>query len=1011
MAFAMALGTMALPAYAAGQADPLLEADRLIADQDYNGAIIFLTEFIKENPNRFDEAQARLRVVIAKREAYNRLAQELLRVLINEPTNEEKKLSMISQLAAIDRNPNQEIKDTIAKTKTAALFVYNKAQYEKILTDGRRLIDANKYSEAALLYQSGFVLYRQEFDEGPASDITKKSVANLVDRVKAEVTDFSQSQTSLAQTVAQLESAFQAGDPEAAKVAWAATETALRDRSKRRDSVVAAGRAMETQFEAIQKQDKSATDSSFLPFAFRFTLGRATSVLPEGIVGAMDSQWIELMNRLEVAYVKEFNLLYSAAGSAFDQGRYDEAATGFERAAALSETGLASLGLWSLVTPTEVFPVMSQYGRTVVQGKPLVYERSRHLAALAASEARLARHETSAAAVLDSARASVAALGPDSALATALASLAVPRKSLVATRAAIETEGGAATPLAAEVARWTSSGLAPQGAAEAQAAYEARIAAAADRARNDEVAVASLAYGFEYGRLEAELAQRTRDVAQAWDLLDGPGSSARGGTEAQATATSAPQGSMAHYPGKSAMALAAEASLLDDYRGRIDGYLSRTGSDLLAAADPIRAWTAKAQALKAAAAGLEGQRAGLLSRAQDQKRQADAARAEAETRIQQARAALATDDFDTARDRLSKADEKYLASFSLEENPDLRGTSDAIRQKLGADIVKAENDKVVRDTRALITAGKNYYFQGIFVKAEDSLLQARARWKTTHGEDAEPEVEYWLKLAEAALSVNTGRSISATAPLYPEMSQLLSLARNYFEQGKASLDARRKDEAAAAFGQAKEKINQVKVVFPLNQEAGVLALRIDQIQDPAAFRQEFAAKYGEAKAGMKTPTNEVYAQLVDLSKIDPSYPGLKDSIYQAEIALGLRMAPPDPAKQRRANDLTAAARAIVDSGDTGRFSIALNQINEAIQLDPNNDKALAIKDRILTFQGGTAQIVLSSYAEEQYRQAVQEFQGGNLLQANAIVQRLLQDPKNAKSQKIIDLSKKIQARL
>ena len=699
MAFAMALGTMALPAYAAGQADPLLEADRLIADQDYNGAIIFLTEFIKENPNRFDEAQARLRVVIAKREAYNRLAQELLRVLINEPTNEEKKLSMISQLAAIDRNPNQEIKDTIAKTKTAALFVYNKAQYEKILTDGRRLIDANKYSEAALLYQSGFVLYRQEFDEGPASDITKKSVANLVDRVKAEVTDFSQSQTSLAQTVAQLESAFQAGDPEAAKVAWAATETALRDRSKRRDSVVAAGRAMETQFEAIQKQDKSATDSSFLPFAFRFTLGRATSVLPEGIVGAMDSQWIELMNRLEVAYVKEFNLLYSAAGSAFDQGRYDEAATGFERAAALSETGLASLGLWSLVTPTEVFPVMSQYGRTVVQGKPLVYERSRHLAALAASEARLARHETSAAAVLDSARASAAALGPDSALATALASLAVPRKSLVATRAAIETEGGAATPLAAEVARWTSSGLAPQGAAEAQAAYEARIAAAADRARNDEVAVASLAYGFEYGRLEAELAQRTRDVAQAWDLLDGPGSSARGGTEAQATATSAPQGSMAHYPGKSAMALAAEASLLDDYRGRIDGYLSRTGSDLLAAADPIRAWTAKAQALKAAAAGLEGQRAGLLSRAQDQKRQADAARAEAETRIQQARAALATG---RLRYRPRQALEGRRRSTSphspSRRNPDLRGTSDAIRQKLGADIVKAENDKVVRDT-------------------------------------------------------------------------------------------------------------------------------------------------------------------------------------------------------------------------------------------------------------------------------------------------------------------------
>ena len=163
---------------------------------------------------------------------------------------------------------------------------------------------------------------------------------------------------------------------------------------------------------------------------------------------------------------------------------------------------------------------------------------------------------------------------------------------------------------------------------------------------------------------------------------------------------------------------------------------------------------------------------------------------------------------------------------------------------------------------------------------------------------------------------------------------------------------------------------------------------------------------------MKTPTNEVYAQLVDLSKIDPSYPGLKDSIYQAEIALGLRMAPPDPAKQRRAND---PHRGCSGHRGLGRHGPLLNSIEPDQRGHPARPEQRQGPSPSRTasspFQGGTAQIVLSSYAEEQYRQAVQEFQGGNLLQANAIVQRLLQDPKNAKSQKIIDLSKKIQARL
>jgi hypothetical protein len=993
--------------YAQFREDPIVQADRLIAAMQYNEAILYLTDFIKQYPNRFDEAQTRLRIVIQKREAYNRKAAELMKVLVNDPTNEERKLVLIKELEALDTNPNKEIKDAVAKTKAAALFVHNKAEYERTLAQGRALIDQARYAEATKLYEAGFVLYRQEFDEGSASDLTKKAVAGLVDRIKDQVQVFADSQAPVSQAVALLQAAFARGDPVAAQDAWPAAETALKARARSRDLIVLAGRSMVTQFEAIQKLDNTATDNSFLPFAYRFTLGRSSSPLPEGIIGAMDSQWIGLQNDLETAFTRSLEGQYAAAETAYDAGQWEDAATALDTVVAFAKPGLASLGLWSLLAPSEMLGTMSAYGRSVVQGKTLVYERARELALTAASTARIARLEARTIEAADQATAYAAKLGPASDLAASLASLSGSRKLLLAIEAELATETAAATALDAELARWTAAGLTPAGSARTETDYQSRLAKARERARGDEVAVVVRAFGFEYGRLEAELASRSAELAQARLLLEGgpqPAGTAAPGARAEAL--------LAHYPGKSMAALATLAPLVADYRNRLTGFQRRLAgeTDYLLANAEVRGYIDKTAALLKKVDAIDADSSAILAKAREQKRLADSARAEADTRIQQARVALAVDDFDTARDRLSKAADKYLAALSYEENPDLRSSSDAAKERLALDIRTAENTKVVRETRALISSGKTAYFQGAFPKAEDVLLQAQTTWKTTNS-DPEPEVELWLRRAQTALSVNTGRNIAATAPLYPEMSQLLSLARTKFDQGKTLLDQRKRESAMAAFKAARDSINQVLVVFPLNQEASVLALRIDQVQDPAAFKLEFAAKYKEARAGIKDPTNEIYALLQTLATIDPGYPGLKDAIYQVELGLGIRLAPPDPAKIRRARDLIAAAKSIVDKGDTGQFSIALSQINEAITLDPNNDGAFQIKDRILTFQGGTAQIVLSSAAEELYRQAVQEFQNGNFLQANAIVSQLLVDAKNAKSQKIVDLSKKIKARL
>jgi hypothetical protein len=1030
--------------YQAQKNGALAEVDSLISRQGYDAAVLFLKEFINLNPERFDEAQARLHKVIGIRENYNKVAQDLLGLFTYDRSNagklsaddEEKvkaqELGLIARLESIDRN-NRQTKDFIARTKATATFVYNAAQFDRIFADGRGLIDQGKYAEAAQRYESGLALYREDFDAS-ADAITKQSVASLVDGLHGQVAAFVQAQAVLPQAVAAFRDALASGDPASAESSWPAARDALEDRARRRDAVVTAGRTLAGQFALVQSVDKTATDSSFLPFAFRFTLGRSTSAQPEGIVGAMDTQWKILLDGMESAFEKALDAHYQTAAAAYDAGKWDEAATGFDQTAALSSPGLAAMGLWALAAPTDMLPVATEYGKSVLLEKPVAYEREQHLAVAAHSEAELARIHKEMEAGGSALTEYAGSLGPTADLASALAGFKDRRQAVLKLEARIQAEKTAAEAASAELARWNAQGLTPRGSAAAQQDHEARIGRALDDVAKNEIAVVSAAFGFEYGRLKDELAQRQADLDKGKALLQGiPASAASASppstspTTALTPPTTTPASSQAgaepggqvqapvillYYPGQSVQLLVQEAPQIKDFLARIADYRGRiAGETPRVVGDPaIVGWADKAKALEADAAALEADRAKTLAAAQDRKRQADSARLDGERLVSESRRFLAASDFDTALKRLASAQDRYQASFGLEDNPGLRSAWDATNRQLNDDIGAARRTKATADINRFIKDGKSNYFAGLFTKAEENLLQARALRNDVFGV-VDPEVEYWVKLSEAALSVNTGRTIPSTAPLYPEMSQLISLARVYYDQGQNLLTQKRRDEALTAFDQARDKINQVKVVFPLNQEAGVLALRIDQIIDPTSFRQEFADKYNAAKAGLKAPTNDIYAQLTDLASIDPKYPGLQDAIYQAEILLGRRLPPPDPAKQRQARDLVTQARAIVDSGDAGRFQVALDQIARAIQLDPNNVDAPPLKDRILTYQGSAAQVVLSSYAEEQYRLAVQEFQNGNFLQANAIVEQLLQDPKNRNSQKLLDLSKRIKARL
>ncbi|GHV74625.1 hypothetical protein AGMMS49940_19270 [Spirochaetia bacterium] len=397
--------------------------------------------------------------------------------------------------------------------------------------------------------------------------------------------------------------------------------------------------------------------------------------------------------------------------------------------------------------------------------------------------------------------------------------------------------------------------------------------------------------------------------------------------------------------------------------------------------------------------------------------QAEALRQEGDRFLQEARSALSQGNYDRARDRVLRAGERYDASLVIQETPATRQARDVDLVALGAEINRLENQKVIQELRPLVTRAQAAYEASSFEEAEQLLLRALSLWRRTNVED-DPELIYWLDLVRRALALRAGRVIPVTAPLYAEMSQLLSEAKKLYNDGAALVQGNKRAEGSAKFDEARRKTQEVKLVFPVNQEANLLELRIDQVTNPEAFNADFRRRLDEAVAGTKRKDLPSFAALQNLADINPGYPGIRGMVVQAEIDLGYRPPPPDTRARDRSTELTAAALGIIERNERARFPAALAQLNQALVLDPTNRQATILKDRLQTSRaatgdgggGGGAPLVLSNAAEREYQRAVRELQQGNILVARDIVQQLMADPRN-RTTRLTDLQRRIQSYL
>ena len=400
----------------------------------------------------------------------------------------------------------------------------------------------------------------------------------------------------------------------------------------------------------------------------------------------------------------------------------------------------------------------------------------------------------------------------------------------------------------------------------------------------------------------------------------------------------------------------------------------------------------------------------LLGMAKQQRNKSILARNEGELRFSEAQVSLEKNDFDMARKKLQDSLKKFDESLKYQDDYELRLECDSKLYELGIKIAKLENEIVIKEVRELKNKAKDAYFNGRFEDAQKYLNQAKSRWSVTN-EIPDEEIVMLSNFVNSAISMKTGRDIPVSAPQYPEMSQLLNLAYAYFEEGSELIKKGKRNEGITKLDIAVENIQKLQLVYPLNQEAAILTLRINQLKDSKKFEREFSQKINAAKLmceNLKT-RKEGYANLLDYYEIQPDYKGLKELIYKVEIDIGIRQKKADNSGVKKANQLLSEAKKIYSSAkdDEEKLKQALAKVDESLSLVMDNEEAVKLKDEITTRIVIT---VLSTEDERLYQLAVQRLQSNNVIEANLILEKILQKKGNASLQKIKDLKNKIDAR-
>ena len=982
------------PAHGRGGKDAaLIKADELIKEKEYEEAILVLTNFSRNNPGRFEHAQERLRKIYKIRDEFNRTADELIEILLNNPEDDENILALSTKLYSLEKEDSPLLVNFVARTREIAQFNVNRRMLRDILTRGREQLDRNESAAALQTYAGGMTFMRSDFFASGYGEDVETNVIRETNRLNAMLASFQQAASQAVSLSAELNRAISSGDMTRITQAISRLMPALDRLIELKNDLYTAANVFEQILDRLQTDNPALRDRNHLAFLSVIINGRSGETIQEGMLGAFDAAWKSSAGSSLDALSAFLERANTAAISAFNSGDYTSvlsALDGMENYYNLSGQFFNKHRQFYRLTgvgsgQAQTIPLA---GNTVLTldipqyGELKALNESNNTLRLASNTAM--RHNVDRSSLTLWQQGNITA-------AAAFTREQQTRDGINRTQREIEDITSRATLVNTQLN------------SHHKVIHITNALTAVKKFQNslieDELQSAQRFYTLAHINTRNNLNERRNEMERSRNLLNGVSGTDREGAVTAPRYPTEALDQLTRMLAAISADLETSNSVLAQYRTErqeisSNAGITKTNTDYMAVINDMTT--------------LRAQGAALAETARSRSTQAEAYRQEADRLFRDAQTAYQRQDFDLARERVTQAAGRINNSLDIQDSSTLRSAWDSQLLNLGETISRSENELIIVEVRNLVNGARSAYFAGNFQQAEDSLLRARNRWRVTHADENE-EVIYWLGIIRTALSVRSGRVIPPTAPLYAEMSQLLSQAQRSYEEGIRHINSGQRALGLAKFDEARQMTREVRLMFPVNQEAGILELRIEQFIDPPAFNASFEQRLRTAVAGTRQRSLESFADLQNLAEINPRYPNIRNIITQAEIDMGFRPPPPNPANIARSSELTVSVNRIIDGNITTLYDSALAQIDQAINLNPENTEAMRTKDRLLNRMSVPGTIVLSSEDEETYQRALRELQAGNNLIARALVERLMQNPRNRNITKLVELQRRLQS--
>jgi len=961
----------------------LSRADDLIRDKKYDEAILILSDFARRNPDQFDQTQRRFNRIYEIQEEFNRIADELIDTIMNEPENDAKILALTIRLYDLEHEDSPLIVNFVARAREIAQFNINRNLLRDILARGRNHLDSGNSAAALAAYAEGMNFMREEFFSAGYGDIIESDVRRETERINSMIAAFQQASTQMGNIATEYTRAINAGElgriPEITNRLIPAMDRFI----SLKQNLYTSASVFDRILNELRTINPAMIDRNHLSFVTLVVHGRPEASIQEGMFGAFDTYWNSSIGGVLTAIATHAERAKNSSIAAINAGEYRAVAQSLERI----ENYINLTPLFFNKTQ-ELFAGANLQTITIYGNSILLADISTYMELTALIQANnFLLQASNIATRLNVDRSSLVRwqdgiINTDTALRNELQT----RSNISELTRGLENIKTNANLVHTEINIYHQVSH----ITDAIAAIETIQAIL----NTEDIQAAQRYYAIAQHSLDNILAERRAQLESGMNLLDGEIYVDEEGV----TVTY-------HFPTEALQELttmlSASSSDMNNESSVLSQFINET-TDITDVPEAVHLQTTINELINIHTQGVT-----LSETARNRSGQAEALRQEGDRLFREARAAYERRDFEAARGFITRADQNYSQSLEIQESASLRQMRDTQFLNLAQLIRSAENELILVEVRELIDSARNQYYNGDFQQAESGLTRARTRWSITTSDDHE-EIMMWLGIVRTALSATSGRVIPPTAPLYAEMSQLLSQAQRNYEDGVRLINAGQRTQGITRFNEAQVLTREVKLLFPINQEAGLIDLRIEQYTDRAAFDRLFEQRLQTAISGSRNRSMDAFAELQNLAQLNPNYPNMRQIIIDAEIAMGIRPPPPNPADLARSRDLTVSARRIIDSGTTAQYQSALNDLTAAIRLDRDNTEASRLRDILVRRIQTPRNIVLSAQDEASYQQALSAFQAGNNLTALTIVTRLMQNQANHGVTKLVELHRRVQ---